>query len=206
MKNVLTTLLVVVIGATIVLAVYLLVRAAGPSPTQTTSNLKAGVSAEGGSELPTPAAPPANPWSKSLNVSPRDAASIAGAIASAFDENQLRRRVILSLWSEGHNADTIAVLTGYRVSTVLDAMRNYRSNVTRRRQDITTYAAKQPKSEIEKIGYRYEVTSAGTEDKIVIDADEVRPGKAETSFFLAGDLVAEFQNSNMIGWVRKPAE
>lgn len=203
MRNALTTLLVIAIGAATVFGMSYLVKAVG-SGEQWTVIPEADASENKEPPAPIPARQ-SNPWSKTLNVSASDAATIAGAIETAFDENQLRRRVILGLWSEGHNADDIAVITGYRVSTVLDAMRNYRNNVERRSKEInTTYAAETSETEGNKVEYSYEVAGVGAEDTWTLTADEVRPGKNETTFFLAGDLVAEFQNSNIIGWTRLP--
>ena len=84
-----------------------------------------------------PAAPPASPWKKALNVSAGDDfGSIAGAIEEAFDENQMRRRLVLGFWAQGYRADQIAVMTGYRVKTVLEVLRNYEKDVKQEAEDI----------------------------------------------------------------------
>ena len=85
---------------------------------------------ESTSAAPPLAASQPNPWNKALNVSPGgDIGSIAGAIEKAFDEHQMRRRLILGFWAQGYRADQIAVMTGYRVENVLKAMKNYEKDV-----------------------------------------------------------------------------
>ena len=84
-----------------------------------------------------PAPAQSNPWKRSLSVSPgSDIGSIGGVIEKAFDEHQLRRRLILGFWAQGYQADQIAVMTGYRVKTVLDAMENYEKDVNEKVNEI----------------------------------------------------------------------